>query len=460
MKIMKIAFFEKNKKTVLIMIILLSVMVISTALLLIFGHGLPYGHNVPDCNDDLLISYSRNLNIDNLFLGDNEVASVATRYSALYKNGNYRTMYVCSIPLRYSTHEKKYSILNRDIVQIDDNTYSTQNSDYTINYFRNNIWMGDDGEWVQLNLTESDSFFIVNHYGNLYQDDNMGMCYSFDETRKMVVTPAYNGITITCEIDPGKDMELPIEYSGVKVCNKSAGYIVLKDRQVNSDLKGNRFVITRPVVSDELGKVYVDSPIKIHEGSRESKLIYKIPDGALGKITLTFSINYYCENMFFDCAAYQRNSKVNYIFDSYVAFDSVTPDSGTYNYLKFNIRSFTPKKSKLLDSVTLNFFVLYCQDETDVEIYSVRRDWCSWQLTWKNKPKFNEKIGEFKVSGSGWYSIDLTQYAKRLIDDNYYNLIDNTIMLKTKDESKGYVIFTTTDNSVMPPFFEVHYRTR
>ena len=76
MKIMKIAFFEKNKKTVLIMIILLSVMVISTALLLIFGHGLPYGHNVPDCNDDLLISYSRNLNIDNLFLGDNEVASV------------------------------------------------------------------------------------------------------------------------------------------------------------------------------------------------------------------------------------------------------------------------------------------------------------------------------------------------------------------------------------------------
>lgn len=276
----------------------------------------------------------------------------------------------------------------------------------------------------------------------------------------MVVTPAYNGITITCEIDPGKDMELPIEYSGVKVCNKSAGYIVLKDRQVNSDLKGNRFVITRPVVSDELGKVYVDSPIKIHEGSRESKLIYKIPAGALGKITLTFSINYYCENMFFDCAAYQRNSKVNYIFDSYVAFDSVTPDSGTYNYLKFNIRSFTPKKSKLLDSVTLNFFVLYCQDETDVEIYSVRRDWCSWQLTWKNKPKFNEKIGEFKVSGSGWYSIDLTQYAKRLIDDNYYNLIDNTIMLKTKDESKGYVIFTTTDNSVMPPFFEVHYRTR
>ena len=91
-------------------------------------------------------------------------------------------------------------------------------------------------------------------------------------------------------------------------------------------------------------------------------------------------------------------------------------------------------------------------------MYAVRHDWCSWELTWNNQPNHNEKIGEFKVDKSGWYSIDLTEYTKRLIDRNYYKLENNSIMFKVKDTSTGNAIFTSTDNSVYPPFFEVNYR--
>ena len=127
---------------------------------------------------------------------------------------------------------------------------------------------------------------------------------------------------------------------------------------------------------------------------------------------------------------------------------------------KFNIKSFTPKKSKLLDKLTLNLYVIYCSDEVEIEVYSVRHDWCSWLLNWKKRPNNNEKIGEFKVSASGWYSIDLTQYAKLLIDEKYYKLENNTVIFKIKDGSDGYAIFASTDNSVMPPFFEIDYRTK
>ena len=57
-------------------------------------------------------------------------------------------------------------------------------------------------------------------------------------------------------------------------------------------------------------------------------------------------------------------------------------------------------------------------------------------------------------------TIDLTQYAKLLITEKYYKLENNTIMFKIKNGSEGCVIFASTDNSVMPPFFEVKYRTK
>ena len=123
--------------------------------------------------------------------------------------------------------------------------------------------------------------------------------------------------------------------------------------------------------------------------------------------------------------------------------------------MKFNIRSFTPKRKDLLDSVTLNLYVLYCSGDVELEVYSVRNDWCSWELTWLKQPAHNEKIGEFKISESGWYSIDLTEYVKLLIDKKYYNLQNNSILFKVKGESSGYAVFTSTDNSVFPPFFEV-----
>ena len=146
------------------------------------------------------------------------------------------------------------------------------------------------------------------------------------------------------------------------------------------------------------------------------------------------------------------------MIDSYIVFDSISPSKATHNYMKFNIRSFTPKKEELLDQIILNLYVLYCSDEIEIEVYSVRNDWCSWELTWLNQPEHNEKIGEFKVSNAGWHTLDLTNYVKLLIKENYYNLENNSLLFRVKDDSDGYAIFTSTDNSVYPPFFEVNYR--
>lgn len=449
-----------KKKVLLVFCILIAIIIFCTAGLLLFGIFSSNGEVIPDSDADLIIINNQNVDIDAFFSGRNEVSQVATRYSILYKDANRRQMYVCSVPIRNVDDNNKYSLVNRDVVLEEENTYTTSNVDYNVTYSVDNIRIGNPDKWFQLNMNGAQNLSYVASYTNIYKDDNAGMCYFFDDDYKILVSPAYNGITITCEINNNQRVAIPVEFINMNPTNKPAGYIVIKDKRANGDMEGNNFVITRPIVSDEAGNVYFNNPITLIENKTGSRLIYDIPKEISGKVTLTFSLNYYCENMFFDCAAYENNNNVNYIFDSYVLFDSIASDSSTYNYMKFNIKSFTPKDAKLLDNVTLNLFAIHCTGEIDIEVYSVQHDWCSWLLTWKNKPKVNEKIGEFKVSAAGWYSIDLTQYVKLLINEEYYNLENNTIMFKIKDGCNGNVIFASTDNSVMPPFFEVNYRMK
>lgn len=439
---------------------IITVGAIATLIILYFGFYSSNGRIIPDSDTSLLSSYSPSIDMDNLFMGDNEVTQVATRYSILYKNDDYRKMYVSSITIRNCIDGNLYSLVNRDIVQNENNTYITRNVDYNIDYLPDGVRIGNSEKWFKINMPENPSLSYVNSYTNAYKTDNIGVCYSYSNGYKIYISPSYNGMTIFCEINPDQSLVLPVEFSNMKKINKSAGYVVLKDKNADGDMTGNYFVISRPIVYDETGRVVISNPITIIEVESGSNLIYEKPYAATGKLTLTFSINYYCENMFFDCAAYENEPNQNYIFDSYVTFDSISPDSATYNYMKFNIKSFTPKKSKLLDKLTLNLYVIHCTDQIEIEVYSVRHDWCSWLLNWKKRPNNNEKIGEFKVSAAGWYSIDLTQYAKLLINEKYYKLGNNTIMFKIKDGSDGYAIFASTDNSVMPPFFEVNYRAK
>lgn len=448
----------KKEKITLIVIVILGIL--ATFAILYFGFYSSQGRILPDSDANLLSAYSPSIDIDSLFMGNNEVTQVATRYSILYKNDNYRKMYVSSIPIRNCIDGNQYSLVNRDVVQNENNKYITRNVDYNIDYLPDSVIIGNSDKWFKINILGDPSLSYVNSYTNAYQTDNIGVCYSWSNGYKIYISPSYNGMTISCEIDPDQSLVLPVEFSNMKKINKSAGYVVLKDKNADGDMAGNYFVISRPIVHDETGNVFISNPITIIEDESGSNLIYEKPYAATGKLSLTFSINYYCENMFFDCAAYENEPDLNYIFDSYVTFDSISPDSATYNYMKFNIKSFTPKKSKLLDKLTLNLYVIYCSDEVEIEVYSVRHDWCSWLLNWKKRPNNNEKIGEFKVSASGWYSIDLTQYAKLLIDEKYYKLENNTIMFKIKDGSAGSAVISSTDNSVMPPFFEVNYRPK
>lgn len=410
---------------------------------------------VPDYHGDILYKYSETVDFEKLYSGQNEIEFVATRYSALYKIQNtMRQMYVSSMPLRNAANNT-YSFISTNIENKDD-YHVTENTDYDIEYRDNSVFIGNKKNWVRLNIPDVQSFSYGDCVSSVYKIDK-AVRYTLNDGSEVCFSPSYNGVVVTGVINEGTDsVSFPIKFADYKVNNNYYGGIALTDRDSDADdiMANNRFIISMPIISAHNNSEVSQTKASIKNG----ELICSLPKDISYPATYTFTVNYYCENMFFDCAAVKQIPNTNHIFDSYIIYDSANSENSICNYMKFNIRSFTPKKSDNLDQILLNLYVLHCEGEVEIEVYAVRHDWCSWELTWNNQPNHNEKIGEFKVDKSGWYSIDLTEYTKRLIDRNYYKLENNSIMFKVKDTSTGNAIFTSTDNSVYPPFFEVNYR--
>ena len=408
---------------------------------------------LPDSHDNLLVGYSKQIDLEELYNKENEIMSVATKYSVLYKNSNRRTMYVSSMPLR-SLSNGGYSFITRNLIDAGDYFY-TQNDGKTITYSRDGIVLKQGDEHFRLYMPNVTQIGYNNNIDSIYENFE-GVEYTLGDGTTVFAIPSYNGVIITYKLDsPNLELSFPVGYKNYTISNDYYGSILLSDKSFTTDnvMQNNYFVISQPIVQKNDETVEVKRVASI----REKELRFSLQKENTYPITLTFSVNFYCENMFFDCAAFKQNPRTNHIFDNYIVYES-SKTKETRNYMKFNIRSFTPKRKDLLDTVTLNLYVLYCSGDVELEVYSVRNDWCSWELTWLNQPAHNEKIGEFKISESGWYSIDLTEYVKLLIDKKYYNLQNNSILFKVKGGSSGYAVFTSTDNSVFPPFFEVNYR--
>lgn len=445
-------------------VLTVSIIVAMVLVLILFYDGVKnQNHSLLSGLDrNLLYRYTPDIDLNSLYSKNNEITQVATGYSVLYKEFNRRKMYVSSLPVRGVTQDGLYVFTNTTIEALGNGLHKTKNTDYDIIYSTDTVHLNGERKKLQIFFPNAykKGCVEIEKSASLY-DSDVAIQYVLEDGCLLSIFPSYQGIVISCEINNPTDLiSFPIEFENYRINNEYYGCVLLSEEKSKSDdvMSNNAFIISQPVIFECDEKVNTGGRTIIEKQEKGYQLQCLLPDSISFPAKLTFTCNFYSENMFFDCAAIQSRFNSNHIFDSYIIYDSLQSYDATYNYMKFNIRSFTPKNSHLLDRLLLNLYVLYCKNEITLEIYSVRNDWCSWELTWNNRPQHNEKIGEFTVISSGWYSIDLTEYVKQLIDNNYYNLINNSILFKIRDDSSGYAIFTSTDNGVYPPYFEVEYR--
>ena len=389
-----------------------------------------------------------------------EVMSVSTKYSILYKNDINRKMFVFAVPVR-EIENNQYIFFDNKIYENNDGTFKTQNKEFNVEFNKNS---------VNLNYTDHNFAILFNSTDITKEEDYINTYGEIKETVKysgavdnidMRCIPTYNGLLLEFDLlnrPEKKEITFEIDIDKLVYENDSAGYVQIKkeDKQVG--------VIYQGIVVDNNNKFHTNNTVKINVKNKKYYLtvdLSALPPDVNYPAKLALNFDFYCFKMFYDTSVYEATPTTNTILNNVSIFDSINEKHDGYTYLKYNVKSFTPKKSELVDSFTFNFYVMSVIDIIDIEVYRVNKDWCSWTINWKDKPPFREKLGEFPISEVGWHRIDLTDYVKKLIDRNYDKSKDNnSIVLKIKNNSRGYAVLASADNTYTPPYFEVNYRTQ
>lgn len=399
------------------------------------------------------------LNINEILSRKNEIMSVATKYSALYGSGLNRHMYVFAVPVRESV-DNNYTLFDNSIYNNEDGTFQTRNKAFNIAFNESSVDL--HYELYDFSILLDDSTFPEKKdiFVNLYGDSRESVKYSgMAGNMDISFIPTCNGVLMELEI-PNKieqnELKLEINTGRFTYINDPAGYIQI----LNGDAKVG--MIYQGIIVDSNNSISVNNNVKLKKKDKETKYLTidssQFPQDISYPAKIYISIDFYSEKMFFDTSVYESMPKVNTLLNNVSRFDAINEGHDGYTYMKYNIRSFTPKYSSMLDSLTLNLYAMAVIGSIDIEVYKVDKDWCSWTITWDGKPDYYEKVGEITITETGWYAIDLKDYAKKLIENGYDDLLDNSIVLKVKDGSRGYALMASADNTYAPPFFEVKYR--
>ncbi len=409
-----------------------------------------------DCHDDLLYCYEPTKDIPAIVSGENIVDIVNTDYSVLYQNSLKRKMFVFSSQVRQH-QESEYAPYDRSFQETsEENVILSSQKDIKID--QRKIEYGNRDFKLIINMDEYGVPMLLNDSTNRYGSTVDMIQYESDQY-SIAVSATYGGLMFSIDlITPVKEIGFPILCGELKWNNENAGYCVFEDKEEDRDV----FVCSRPLTMDENGENYSLGKASVRKKGGEyylllSDLICKNGNQAT-KVVLLINMEY--EKMFYDSTAYAEKPLTNYIYDFYSVLRPVNSKTSGYIYLKFNMRSFTPKTATLLDRAVLHMYVFGCTDKATLEVYSVRNDWCSWEMSWLGKAKYYEKIGEFTVSSDGWYGVDLTSFFIRTINNDYYGVENNSVMIKLKDGEQAECLIHSCDHSETPPYFEIDYRVK
>jgi len=392
-----------------------------------------------------------------------EVESVSTKYSVLYKDGLNRKMYVFALPVK-EMKDRKYVLFDTQIHENSDGTFETQNKNFTIGFNNASINLRYVIFKISIPLDGAD-VAKESDYVNIYGETKETIKYfGAIDGLDMRCVPTYNGLLMELELPlkpEKKELTFEIDITDIqklKYKNDPAGYVKILDGE-----NDNVGVFHQGIVVGSDNKFYVNNTVKVTEKGKRHYLtvdLSKLPEDVSYPVKLALNFDFYCEKMFYDTSVYEATPNINTMLNNVSIFDSVSEKNNGYTYFKYNVRSFTPKESQLIDSFACSFYVMSVTGSADIEVYRISKNWCSSLINWNSKADYKEKLGEFTISETGWYKMDMTEYVKGLIDRDYDKLNDNSIVLKMKDGSKGRAVLASVDNTYAPPFFEVTYRVQ
>jgi len=383
---------------------------------------------------------------------DSLINEEATDNSVSYGKDNNREMYVFSVPI-IEENNGEAQILKNELHNTGD-VFFTQNQNFNVSFEKNLINIKNGKENISLYLDNFTSFEKVYNYESVYGSIRELLRYTDSNGNHMYCMPTYSGILIEyCVYNNTESLDFKVDLTSYGYVNDRAGYVTVLRKN-----ESKAAVAFQGMVFDKSNIFLGTKATRIYQNDDNVYLSYSIPEDISIPYKYIINIDMYQEKMIFDTSTYSKNSSTNFILNNFSHFTANSSSENERTYIKHNLNAIIPVNADLLDKISLNLYAIAVKEEITIEFYNVKEDWCSWEITPKNHPLYQEKIGEITVGKSGWYEIDITNYVKDLMNSGRNKLASNSIVMITKSGSCGEALFASADNSFAPPYYEITYK--
>lgn len=404
-----------------------------------------------------------------------------------YKNedGTY-TAYIFSSPIRNRKGLSGFEDIDNRIIKVSSGNFFDKgyryrnNKGYALSYFPSRLSESEmfliESDLYDLKIGLLDEELEILGFGekeNIWEQKRDTVIYSNESfTINSYATKA--GLRTEIKLDKlPKDnrIDFIVQTTDLRKNFNSSDYITFIDETRDDDNK-IQAIIKAPIVKDSYNrKTDENNPHVFLENRLESESIEKfkhkisiildenLKDNKNVEFPITIDMSWEMHTSKQpDSVIYSEDKFTNrYLVDYSLIGNSDMLGIGE-NYARLRLHEYIKDKPDNIKSAYYNVYEMSdFSSDANISLHKINSFWSSAQITWNRRIVPEYKITENIANKGGYYQLDITEVAKKALEDDTYEMESYGILMCGSKEKNSYRIIASFDNPLFPPFEEITF---
>lgn len=391
-------------------------------------------------------------------------------YTVCFKNNdNTYSMYIFASPIQYKTENGEYVIIDNTVLESNKDDFAFENKANDIKtYFPKTLSESFRVERIDGFIEFKPNWDIkgfskakLKTYINMYGDPVSAVAYERKDT-DIFFYPTKAGIKVEIVLKRKPDnneFSFTVKSDAISYENKQNGYIRLLNGSNGEESDINAGIIYKPLVKHIIdGEDNIDIQSKLEFYSTQDEYLLKIQinqeifnnESIEYPVKLDPSFELHQEKTP-DSTVYSKFVTNNFLANYAMVGKHPVLGEG-WHYSRIYVNKFLFIKSSNVISATFHIKNLYSnsRDISELQMGSVDAFWSSGQMIWNTKVHPLKRTISPVINSE--YIFDITDFVKGLVDDESGDTETYGNIIQGMDDSDGYSILATSDNSTYTPF--------
>lgn len=391
--------------------------------------------------------------------GDLSIYNSPYTYGEELEDGTYN-FYIYAAPVQWKFKEQ-YQLIDNRLIESEKEGFEFENAGNQIKtYFpsgkKKGFRMENGEEYFYVEIQQIAEEGKKENYINIYGEEKEAVCYPLKNGGLLYAYPIYSGIHFECVYSDGTSAEDAITMEVEKQRLRSDA---ISDEYLQFFQKEMKILLYQPLLKQGEEELQLLQSWKLEKDEKEETIqvvMSKLPKNKRGEVHLEFSLLWDVEAMP-DSTVYEKKDENVFCARSALVGKGETTGVGQH-YLRYRFNYFYQINPEDILEAEYNVKNLNGSLDTgELALHEPLVQWSSTRLCWDARVAYGEEDQNQSVAltQEGWYSFDITDFAKKAVDD-YSGITESLGSVLTCDE--GYAFLATSDNGEFIPYIKLHLK--